>query len=1677
MKVIRLYPSRPPKWLRWTLIALLILILIPVLLLLALQTDPVQSFVRNKAENYLQEKLKTKVTIGGFKMSWFSSLELTKVFIADQQNKAFLYSGSLQLRYDLLAILSNKLLVRSIEWDQVLLNAYSLPDGSMNYQFIIDAFKSQDTTTVVTDSSEAMVFDIRRLSLKNLRLRYNDEGSGMYATLKLKDLSVRMDKLEPAAGIYTIRELKTDGLEGVYHQAYRKKSFVAAGTDQADPDNATALLLKAKLLEITHSYFVYDDEGSGIRTGWGLQELSLKLASFDTKKTTIQAGFVKLEEPFGFLRMTAALDSSDAVKDTSDSPNSWVVQSPEFILQAGRFRLDNMESKPSIYKNAFDPAHFFLSPLDLSIKDLQYTPKGITAALEKLQVADKSGFIVRRGQAKIVYTDSLVSLKQLVLETNNSHIADEINITGPGWSNLSGNTEKLGLNATLIDTRLVLNEALYFVPEYRNDKNFRKLWNKTVNLNGRIAGSLTDLGVQQLMFSDNVGNRINVTGRIKNPTDTKKIYAALSNLDISTGNQSIRSWIPDGSIPNNIELPASLHANGSFSGNMESINTAMQVRSSFGNASFAGRIENITDSINSRYDINLKQLDMNIGRWIKDTAIGRVVANGKVKGRGFTLSRLVADGDITVKRARYNGYDYHDIQVKGNMDRGNYDAAVSSLDSNLQAAVQLKGNFQDKYPTVAGAIKLDRVDLMAIGLSTSPLVVKGAFDVDLKNSTPRHLVGDFYASNVQMADVTDIYSLDSIRLTARADSGMQTIHFDSPFGYAYAKGDFDYTSIFAQAQAIVQHHLQPGGKDSLARKKTATQTMDLEASLSWPKNLKNLAPGLEMNQPLTINAHVNTDSTLVVANAFLQSFRYDSLRVDSTLISLLANSDSVHLDAGISALKHPSFPLNRTRLTTHGQNADLDWGLRIDDKQLQEKYRLAGAVAILPDSGYDIRMAPELLLNKLVFSTGETNLIQIRKNGLASANLQLLSGEQSLKLQTGAMADGKLPPVDLEISKFKLSTITGVLGKDSALAEALIDGKVNITNLDQDPNIAADLLVQKIVVTGNPVGDLAVKLSTPAAKQYQIDAALSGFENDVKVQGTYSDQLQFDVLLNKLNLASVEPFSMGQASRMKGFANGKLTVTGTTAKPKVLGEIGFTNGQATISMINTTLQLPSDKLVFDEQGIQFNKFTLKDSLGGTTNIDGRINSTDYSNFAFDLKVNMDNFNVLGPKANSDQLYYGPAFIDSKINITGDLNLPVIDMEVKLRDKSNLTVTIPEEEPGIEERDGVILLVNRANTPDSSLLQGDTVSLVNDKIKGMDFSAAIEVTKTSTINIIVDPVNGDYLEAKGNATLNLTIDPSSKMTLTGRYEIEEGKYELSLNQLIKRSFSIQKGSSITWDGDVMEAELDIAAKNEVRAPAIDLISDQLTSSNVDRRQYNQRIPVEVFLIIKDKLLKPAISFRLDMPEKDQSVFNGIVYARIKQINQIESQLNKQVMGLLVLQSFISEDPFSTFDDRAGGSMAGAARESVSKVLSQQLNNLAANLIKGVDLNFDLQSEEDYSTGSKSERTTLNVGASKTLFNERLTVAVGSNIGIAGNTPGNASALIGDVTVDYAVSRDGRYKLRAYQRNQTDAILQGQIIETGLTFMLVMDYDHFREIFRKSKEEKELIKKEKESKKKK
>jgi translocation and assembly module TamB len=353
---------------------------------------------------------------------------------------------------------------------------------------------------------------------------------------------------------------------------------------------------------------------------------------------------------------------------------------------------------------------------------------------------------------------------------------------------------------------------------------------------------------------------------------------------------------------------------------------------------------------------------------------------------------------------------------------------------------------------------------------------------------------------------------------------------------------------------------------------------------------------------------------------------------------------------------------------------------------------------------------------------------------------------------------------------------------------------------------------------------------------------------------------------------------------------------------------------------------------------------------------------------------------------------------------------------------------------------------------------------NDSLKtapllGYDVSVNINIDKEAVFNLIVDAANGDFLKLKGVGHLTGGIDASGKITLVGSYEINEGSYDLSFN-LVKRKFIIQKGSRIVWTGEPTTAQIDVTAIYIANTPPLELVQAQIAETN--QNIYKQKLPFEVHLSLQGELLKPQITFDIILPEeKNYNVSKDIISTvqnKLIQLRQDQGEMNKQVFALLLLNRFVGENPF---DNSSGGSLDANtfAMQSVSRLLTEQLNNLTKGLIQGVDINFDLATTADYTTGSKQNRTDFNVGISKRLLSDRLTVTLGSNFELQGpqQTNSQQNNVAGNISINYKLSKDGKYMLRAYRKNDYTGAIEGYIVETGIGFIISVDYNKFKELF--------------------
>ena len=168
---------------------------------------------------------------------------------------------------------------------------------------------------------------------------------------------------------------------------------------------------------------------------------------------------------------------------------------------------------------------------------------------------------------------------------------------------------------------------------------------------------------------------------------------------------------------------------------------------------------------------------------------------------------------------------------------------------------------------------------------------------------------------------------------------------------------------------------------------------------------------------------------------------------------------------------------------------------------------------------------------------------------------------------------------------------------------------------------------------------------------------------------TDNSSFNMDLDLKHLNIKSIQGFTAGNLANSIGYLSGNLKATGTVKNPSILGEIKFNGGAFTIVPINSNFKLLNDKIVFDNRGIYFEKFSLSDENDSQLFVLGRINTTTYQDFAFDLNIKADNFRAMNSKEKDNDLYYGALFLDNHLKISGNLDNRVVEGTIKINNWS------------------------------------------------------------------------------------------------------------------------------------------------------------------------------------------------------------------------------------------------------------------------------------------------------------------------------------------------------------------------------------------------------------------------
>jgi hypothetical protein len=1651
---------------RFLLFILLAVVVIFGILVLAIRTDRAQNFIVQKAISFVSEKTKTKIELDHIYLGFFDLVQLEGLYAEDLNQDTLIYASELNVSINLFSLMGKKINISSVELKDATANLKTnSTNGDFNFQFFIDAFASKDSTAtedLPNDTSAAWGFGIDELQLSNIRFKMEDPYNGINLSTRVGELSIEMDEFDLNEEI-----IKADRIE--INQLHLAIELIQGTSAEVSTDSTELTYhFGANTIAINESNISFIDQLGGINLKTVIGELDLAVNEFDLINQKIDVESLKIAAThFDFNQEpTATVDSAEAA--THDSPTQdWLVDLRNVDWKDFEFNYNDNNSAPTT--EGIDFSHLGITISNLEGSYLHYNGlSDIKASFAELSISEKSGFKIDQLQTDVILEAQKATLSNLLFKTKNGTVIKEYaSLSFKSLETIGDDINALDFDIQLNSSKIAMNDLFYFSPEQINNEIIANNRNQIFTLSTDIKGNLNNLFINQFYLSGFRDTRISINGVGKEVLNFEKSYYDLKINTINTTQQDLKSMLGDSLFPTGITLPKRVTINGSVKGTQKNLTSKLIINSDLTTGSIAVDLSNSTDSVqNLEYKAALKLSKIELGKIIQDTTFGSLNLEAYLDGKGLDFNNIESIIRANINEFTYKNYTYNDLVIDGKLMDQTFMGNASMNDTNLIFNFDGLVSMNDSIPEYKFKFDLVGVDLQRLHLTEDDYRIQTTIAADVTGNNIDDIVGNFQIREFQIKQNDAFYRIDSLLFVSFKDTSNSNISIDSDLLTGNFKGNIAFSELGNSMKKFFQGYYN----DTVS-----TNLTDENQQFSFDLTVRNnpvlseiLLPDLQTFEGGYINGEFNSNNDLFNISVSVPNVNYSNIQVDSLDINVRANKRQLDYELSLDRVSYDQYLLKNIALYGKAENDTLTSTFQ----QLNDNEALNYFIEAISYKTNDVIVLK--FLNDNVILDQQKWKINPKNEIVFGENIQVNNFKLSHENETIQIRNPKenLDTLTINFKGFRLENLLNLVENtknDSIeLLTGMLNGSTSFWNKNDQFQFEADLKLDSLSFLNQPAGNLSISANN-ATDLIAFKGALTGYENDVSFKGNYSDSLapfNFLVDIKKLQLKTLESFSFDQLKESEGYLSGKVSLKGSAENPDIKGEVKMNNAKLRSTYLNSFYTFGNDKIEFEKNTLLFKQFTVKDSIGNPFSVDGKVVFTTIDKYNFDLVIKSKNFQALNTtKEGDNDLFYGKVLFSSNIKVKGDQEKPIIDADLKLNEGTDFTFVLPSDDPSEISREGVVVFVDKSLDPNSIFGRDKTSDTIKSDILGLDVTARIEIDEKTNFNIVVDPIAGDKLNLLGGGVINAQIDRSGKVTLIGQYIINSGFYDLTLYDVVKRKFEIKPGSSITWSGDPLEAEMDISAIYNVKASPLELLSQQSGSfSESDRLAYQEKLPFEVYLMMKNELLKPEISFKIDLPDDNKAALNGIVYQKLQELNEQESELNKQVFALIILRRFIASN---SFNDQNDGS--NLARNSVSKVLNQQLNRLSDRYVKGINLELNVDSYEDYSTTSNSYegRTELNLAVSKSFLNDKISVKVGGDVDLEGERAkrNTVSDFAGDVTIEYSITDDGRYKAKLYRDNRFEGIIEGDIVETGVALIYTRDYESLKQLFKKPENLKE------------
>ncbi|MGB3947085.1 MAG: translocation/assembly module TamB domain-containing protein [Bacteroidia bacterium] len=1307
----------------------------------------------------------------------------------------------------------------------------------------------------------------------------------------------------------------------------------------------------------------------------------------------------------------------------NDSAVVWDIQFQHVVLNDVDFKYQNHSSQTITKGMNYDNIH--VQKISSVINNVKIVNDTIFAFIENLSANEHSGFKVKKLNSKFRISPVDLTFDKMTLETSESKIITNLKFLYSNYNDFNDFIDKVTIKASFNNSIVEMDDIAYFAPDIKG--MYRK-----VLLSGQINGKINNIrgkkmNIKLLNTTTQFKGDIKLTG-LPNIEETliylnveqlASNYYDLKQLAIPPFDKNQTLDVPD-----NIKKLGNMTFKGTFTGLYNDFYAYGNFSSSLGDLYTDLSVQHDYKKKEEFYKGKLKSSGFNFGLFFDVPKLGNASVDITIDGRGLSVEDLVANLDGTINSLEFNNYTYKNIVVEGDIAKQIFKGKLNVQDENIDFDFNGNVDFTGDLPKLDFISTLNRADLGALHFlnSTQRSILSTQIIINVIGNNIDNLIGNINLDNTILKQDKDVYKISTFNLSSSINSNKKSITIYSDFVDALVEGDFKILELPKSIKNLLSLYL-PSYFDKSSEKLKVSQQFEYNIMFKKTDAITRLfIPKLSVAPKTTFKGKFDSNTNQFSISGNSSKIAYGSFSLATCNISAVTGQDLM-FDVASSRFyisKDEWLTDFNVISSTVADSVDLEvaWNNRAYEKNSGD---LKSTIHFAYGKKIEIKIHPsQFFITDSLWSINKDNTIIIDSTHIELQHL-LVEHENQSVLFNGIVSENKTDELKLKLTNFNLSNFNKITVPNGVSLKGIVNGESKVTDVYNNLLLTSNNNFTSFFVNENDFGDGNITTVWDNSKEALSVNGLfsSGIVPNILFSGYYypkktDNNIDLKLNMEAMKLQMFEPFLKDYCSNFKGFFSGNLEVKGSVQEPKLFGLIHVNAKKVTLDYLNTTYNF-SDDIVIDSNSFGTQNLVLYDINHNKATVNGKVYHNNFKNFQLDFDVLPEKFMCLNTTETNNNPYYGKAYVTGVVNFSGYTDNILIEADVKTEsiasnfkgDKVNL----------LSKTELTKFFIPLSGTEEVSennfitfIKKDSVVKIKNDykiKLGGLTLDFDLNVTPDAEVQLIFDQKVGDVIRSRGNGNIKLEINSKGDFKMFGDYIVEEGDYLFTLENIINKRFDLEKGGSIKWSGIPYKADINLNAIYKARASLKPFFSEIDSTNSL----YKVRYPIDLKLAMTNDLLSPEINFDIGIPTVDASVRQQVM----SYINN-DAEMNRQVFSLLVLNSFVT--PYQLTNTGSGTTVGSAAGANTSELLSNQLSNMLSKISNDFDVGIN------YRPGDEISKDELEVALSTQLFNDKLTID--GNVGRNTTNTQNANSIVGDVNVEYKLTDDGKFRVKAFNR---------------------------------------------------